>query len=291
MSETSMLRVRELKKVLPSGKVLLDGVNMKVDKGEFVGVLGPSGAGKSLTLRCILGLTRMSSGRVEFEAPDGVSYAIGSLNSRQLRKARRHIGVIFQGLNLVQQLTALENVMIGRLGCISPLRSWLYGFTDTEAVQAYEALKEVGMESYAGRRVHTLSGGEAQRVAIARAIFQKPAFYLADEPISNLDPKNAKAIMKILARLAKDTPVLGVFHQPEMTFKYCDRIVAIKDGKVAYEGSSKLSATELAGIYGEELSEIDDNAECYGGVQTIRNEPETKAKSGSGTQVANAGAR
>lgn len=252
-----MLRVKNITKKLPDGKVLLAGVSLEVKQGEFVGVLGPSGAGKSLTLRCILGLTQASSGTVEFDGPDGCCYDIVGLRQSELRRARRHIGVIFQGLNLVQQLTVLENVMIGKLGCIHPLRSWLYGFTDTEAREALEALKEVGMESFAGRRAHSLSGGEMQRVAIARAIFQKPAFYLADEPISNLDPKNAKSIMKILARLAKKTPVLGVFHQPDTSCKYCDRIVAIKDGTVAYDGDTRISPQQFADIYGDELSELE----------------------------------
>lgn len=255
-----MLRVKNITKKLPNGKVLLGGVSLEVKQGEFVGVLGPSGAGKSLTLRCILGLTQASSGTVEFDAPDGCSYNIVGLRQSELRRARRHIGVIFQGLNLVQQLSVLENVMIGKLGCIHPIRSWLYGFTDTEAKEALEALKEVGMESFAGRRAHSLSGGEMQRVAIARAIFQKPAFYLADEPISNLDPKNAKVIMKILARLAKTTPVLGVFHQPDTTCKYCDRIVAIKDGVVAYDGDTKITPQQFAEIYGDELSDLEQAA-------------------------------
>ncbi len=252
-----MLRVKDLGKTLPNGKILLRGVSLEVEAGEFVGVLGPSGAGKSLTLRCILGLTRPSSGSVEFDAPDGSTYSMGEMKGKDLRQARRHIGAIFQGLNLVRQLTVLENVMIGRLGSIHPLRSWLYGFTDQEAAEAFEALKEVKMEAFAGRKANTLSGGEMQRVAIARAVFQTPAFFLADEPISNLDPKNAKSIMKILAKLAKRAPVLGVFHQPDYTMKYCDRVIAIRDGKVVYDGEPRLKNSQLAEIYGDELSEIE----------------------------------
>ena len=252
-----MLRVENLCKALPDGRKLLDGVSFKVERGEFVGVLGASGAGKSLTLRCVLGLTRATSGLVEFDAPSGDCHRITDLKQSKLRSVRRHIGVIFQGLNLVQQLSVLENVMIGGLGSISPIRSWLYGFKDTEAERAIEALKDVKMGEFSGRRAYSLSGGEMQRVAIARAIFQKPALYLADEPISNLDPKNAKSIMKILKRLAETTPVLGVFHQPDLVSKYCTRIIAIKDGKVAYDGEPKLSSEDIATIYGEEAHELD----------------------------------
>ncbi len=252
-----MLRVQDLCKTLPDGRKLLDGVSFNVEQGEFVGVLGPSGAGKSLTLRCVLGLTSATSGTVDFDSPDGKTHCISDLKQNQLRQVRCHIGVIFQGLNLVQQLTVLENVMIGKLGCIHPLRSWLYGFTDREAREAFEALKDVRMESFAERRAYSLSGGEMQRVAIARATFQKPSFYLADEPVSNLDPKNAKAIMKILANLAKKTPVLGVFHQPDLIAKYCTRVIAIKDGEVVYNGAPKISPRKLADIYGDELQELE----------------------------------
>lgn len=252
-----MLRVENLCKTLPDGRKLLEGISFKVERGEFVGVLGASGAGKSLTLRCVLGLTKASSGVVEFDSPNGDCHRITDLKQSKLRSVRRHIGVIFQGLNLVQQLTVIENVMIGRLGSISPVRSWLYGFKDSEAEEALEALKEVKMGGFADRSAYSLSGGEMQRVAIARAIFQTPALYLADEPISSLDPKNSKSIMKILKRLADRTPVLGVFHQPELVSKYCTRIIAIKDGKVAYDGEPKLSSSDISTIYGEEAHEFD----------------------------------
>ncbi len=96
-----------------------------------------------------------------------------------------------------------------------------------------------------------------QRVAIARAIFQSPTLLLADEPISNLDPSNAKVIMKLIRPLSEHIPVVGVFHQPEMTAKYCSRVIAIKDGKVIYDGDPKLSNKRLEEIYGEELGQLE----------------------------------
>jgi phosphonate transport system ATP-binding protein len=170
---------------------------------------------------------------------------------------RQKIGVIFQGYHLVKRLSALENVMIGRLGQISTLRSLFYGFTDAEAAEALQALDRVKMSSMADVRTGSLSGGEMQRVAIARAIFQSPTILLADEPISNLDPSNAKTIMKMIKPLSELMPVVGVFHQPEMTAKYCSRVIAIKDGKVIYDGEPKLSNRQLEEIYGEELELIE----------------------------------
>src|SRR5262247_1882276 len=158
-----MLRVTNLTKRLPDGTTLLNGITFTVRKGEFVGILGPSGAGKSLTMRCIIGLTKVSRGAVVFSGEKGKTYTTTTIKGRELRRARRNIGMIFQGSNLVKRLTVLENVMVGRLGRINPLRSWLYGFTDREAEEAIEALARVGMARFAARATGSLSGGEMQR--------------------------------------------------------------------------------------------------------------------------------
>jgi phosphonate transport system ATP-binding protein len=253
-----MLHVENLTKKLPDGRLLLDRVSLKVSRGEFVGILGASGAGKSLTLRCILGLTKADSGTATLhtEACGGKSYDLLTCKGREQRNCRRRMGVIFQGFNLVKRLRVLDNVMIGRLARIHPLRSWLYGFTDAEAAEALEALRRVKMDMHADRITGSLSGGEMQRVAIARAIFQKPAIYLADEPIAALDPSNSLGIMKLLAPLALETPVVGVFHQPEMTARFCTRVVAIKAGRVVYDGDPRLSHNQLQDIYGDELMQV-----------------------------------
>jgi len=250
-----MLTVTALSKNLPDGRPILNNIGFTVRRGEFVGVLGASGAGKSLTLRCILGLTRVDGGRAVL-ATGEEDFDLTVARGRRLREARRRIGVIFQGFNLVKRLRVLDNVMIGRLGGISPWRSWFYGFTDTEAAEALEALRRVKMDHCAERITGTLSGGEMQRVAIARAIFQRPAMFMADEPIASLDPSNSVAIMKLLAPLARETPVLGVFHQPEMTARYCTRVIAIRQGRIVYDGDPQLSQRQLQEIYGEELDQV-----------------------------------
>ncbi len=251
-----MLDVENLTKKLPDGRALLNGISFRVNRGEFVGVLGASGAGKSLTLRCILGLTRADGGSARFHAADGQTFELTTCKGRAQREARRRMGVIFQGFNLVKRLRVLDNVMIGRLGEIHPLRSWLYGFTDTEAGEAMDALRCVKMEAHADRVTGSLSGGEMQRVAIARAIFQRPSLYLADEPIASLDPSNSLAIMKLLQPLARETPVIGVFHQPEMTARFCSRVIAIRQGRIVYDGLPELSHSRLEEIYGDELMQV-----------------------------------
>ena len=250
-----MLEVIGLTKRLPDGKAILNDLRFTVRKGEFVALLGASGAGKSMTMRAIVGLTSVTSGKVVFTGETGKTYTTTTASGKELRRARRNIGVIFQAGNLVRRLPVLDNVMIGRLGRINPLRSWLYGFTDREAAEAMEALNRVGMASFAARVTGSLSGGEMQRVAIARAIFQKPLFYLADEPIASLDPKNAGSIMQLLQPLSRENPILGAFHQPDMVTRYCTRVIALSKGSVIYDGPPDLSAAQLAEIYRGEVEE------------------------------------
>lgn len=270
-----MLEVKNISKVLPDGKVLLDDISFSVKKGEFVAILGASGAGKSLTMRCLNGLTKPTAGSILFTGRDGKTIDITKTKGKELRKVRQKIGVIFQGFSLIKRSTALENVMIGRLGKMNLYRSLFYGFNDDEADEAMKALEAVKIEHRAFSRVVNMSGGEMQRVAIARAIFQEPDLLLADEPISSLDPSNAKKIMKLMRPLAEQMPIIGVFHQPEMTAKYCTRVIAIKEGKIIYDGSPKLSEKQLQEIYGEELDAIfgEDNQEIENPTPTIDETP------------------
>jgi phosphonate transport system ATP-binding protein len=251
-----MLIVSGIKKTLPNGRCLINKVSFTVSKGEFVSILGSSGAGKSLTLRCITGLTEPDEGDITLTAPYGETFRTTGVRGRQLRRARRHIGVMFQGSNLVKRLSVLENVMIGRLGEIHALRSWIRGFHDAEACEAMVALDRVKMTEFAGRLAGSLSGGEMQRVAIARAIYQRPLVYLADEPISSLDPKNAEAIMALLQPLSLETPVLGAFHQPALVARYCSRVIGMRQGTVVYDGSPRLQHHQLENIYGSHGSEV-----------------------------------
>lgn len=252
-----MIEVSNISMSLPSGRRLLDGISFTVRKGEFVGILGASGAGKTLTLRCLNGLLKPDTGAVLVEDAEGRKWDICTIARVRLKQLRRRIGIIFQGYHLVQRLTALDNVLLGRLGQVNTLRSLFYGFTDREREEALAALQKVNIDHLSGMRVNRLSGGEMQRVAIARAIFQSPGLLLADEPLSNLDPSNAKVIMRLIQPLAKEMPIIGVFHQPEMTARYCTRVIAIKQGRVVYDGDPHLSTQQLVDIYGEELRQIE----------------------------------
>jgi len=244
-----MLTLKNISKKLPDGRLLLKDISFHVQKGEFVGILGESGVGKTVLLRCINGLTRPDRGEVILDG-DGIPQKINGKKGKELRTIRRKIGMIFQGSILVKRLTVLENVLTGGLGRISTVRSLVYGFTDKEVDQALRALDQVGIRSLAHRRAETLSGGEMQRVAIARAIFQEPHLLLADEPVSNLDPKNTEVVLDFLKPLTKQMAIVGVFHAPKLVSKYCTRIIGIRDGLVVYDGSPELDDTALNLIYG-----------------------------------------
>ena len=251
-----MIKAVGLTKQLKNGKFLLNNISFEVVKGEFVGILGASGAGKTLTLKSLIGLLELSSGEVWVEETSNQHINIYQTKTSILKKLRSKIALIFQGYHLVQRATTLENVLMGRLGSISTWRTIFFGFNENEKNEALIALERVNMQSFANTRVNALSGGEKQRVAIARALFQQPNLLLADEPISNLDPKNAKTIMVLLKELSQLFPVIGVFHQPDLCAKYCSRIIAIKEGAVFYDGQPNLDEKTLEAIYGDELSSI-----------------------------------
>ena len=252
-----MLSILSICKSLPDGRQLLKNISFDVKEGEFVGILGPSGAGKSLTMRCMLALTAPDDGEVQL-CDDGQVYSVTHSRGKALRNIRQKMGMVFQGFHLAKRLTVLENVMIGNLGKIGSLRSWVYGFTDAEAEAAMAVLERLAITSLAYRITGTLSGGEMQRVAIARAIFQDPIILLADEPIASLDPKTGHVIMHLLKDLSLEMPLCGVFHQPEMTAQYCTRVIGIKDGAVVYDGAPDLSQEQLEWLYGDELDLLDE---------------------------------
>lgn len=194
----------------------LDGIDFSINEGEFVVIVGPSGAGKTTVLNILGGMDIASEGTVHVAGTDIADY-----NERQLTKYRRdEIGFVFQFYNLVQNLTAKENVDLASQICKSPL--------DSELV-----LREVGLEDRINNFPAQLSGGEQQRVAIARALAKNPKLLLCDEPTGALDYMTGKSILKLLQDTCheKNMTVIVITHNTALT-PMADRVIKIKNGKV-----------------------------------------------------------
>jgi phosphonate transport system ATP-binding protein len=206
----------------------LDDVSFVVDPGEFVALLGPSGAGKSTLFRCVTRLVAPDTGVVRVLGRD-----ISALGGQELRLARRDVGLIFQQFNLIGRLSAMDNVLAGRMGHASTLRVMLRRFTHADRQLALAALDRVGLLERAGQRADSLSGGQQQRVAIARVLAQQARLLLADEPVSSLDPQSAENVLGILRNIARETGIAVVcaLHQVDLARRYADRVVALRGGR------------------------------------------------------------
>lgn len=229
---------------------------MQIEPGEMVALVGASGSGKSTLLRNLNGLQRVDAGCIEvFGTP---LQTAGQFHSK-VRRLRSQIGFIFQQFNLVNRLTAMENVLVGNLANVPAWRSLARYFTAEEKVQALMALEQVGILEQAHKRAATLSGGQQQRVAIARCLMQGAKIILADEPIASLDPESANTVMELLTRLNQEQgiTVITSLHQVQVVRRYFQRSVALRQGEVCFDGlTADLDADRLAAIYGSAAEEL-----------------------------------
>ena len=237
----------------------LDDLSFEVQPGEMVAMIGASGSGKSTLIRHVSGLVKSDPESCCRIAVHGrVMQDAGKL-SREAQDIRRDIGMIFQQFNLVGRLSVLANVLIGLLGRAPAWRTTCGLFTRTEKLAAMSALHRVGIADTAMQRASTLSGGQQQRAAIARAMVQGARVLMADEPIASLDPASAKRVMESLADLnaIDGVTVLVSLHQVEYARRYCPRTIALRDGRIAYDGpSDALDHRTLRELYGELSDEL-----------------------------------
>jgi phosphonate transport system ATP-binding protein len=211
-----------------NGHAAIDDVSFSVRGGEFVALLGPSGAGKTTLFRCISGLL----------APDRGTVHVGDDNVGALRgRHRRHLAVVFQQFNLVNRLTALDNVLAGRLGYVPAWRGWSRRFSRADRLFALECLDRVGLLERATQRADTLSGGQQQRVAIARAMAQRPSLIVADEPVASLDPTAGASVLELLQGIARTDGVAVIcsLHQVHLARAYADRVVGLSHGRIVID--------------------------------------------------------
>jgi glutamate transport system ATP-binding protein len=204
--------------------VVLDGVNMTVERGSAIVIAGPSGSGKSTMLRCINGLEPIDSGEVRFDGTP-VDYS-----GKALSRLRADIGMVFQQFNLFPHMTVLDNIVLGPVKAKGASREEARG-------RARELLERVGIPEKADEYPADLSGGQQQRVAIARALAMEPKLMLFDEPTSALDPEMIREVLDVMRQLARDgMTMIVVTHEMGFAREVCDRIVFIDAGEIVEEG-------------------------------------------------------
>jgi phosphonate transport system ATP-binding protein len=255
------IRVTSLSKSFGPRRAL-ETVNLEVMPGEMVALIGASGSGKSTLLRHIAGLVcgdPCADQRGGEVLVHGEAVQCRGRLSPQIRRVRAGIGFVFQQFNLVGRLSLIHNVMAGALNRMPLRRSLPRLFSQDELALGFRALQRVGIADRAAQRASTLSGGQQQRAAIARTLVQGAKIVLADEPIASLDPESSRRVMEILAEInEKDgCTVLVSLHQVTVAVKYCPRTVALRHGRVVYDGpSANLTPALLRELYGAEADEI-----------------------------------
>ncbi|HDR4562230.1 phosphonate ABC transporter ATP-binding protein [Bacillus cereus] len=244
-----MIEFQNVSKVYPNGTKGLNNINLKIEKGEFVVMVGLSGAGKSTLLRSVNRLHEITEGEIIIEGE-----SITAAKGKGLRRMRRDIGMIFQSFNLVKRSTVLKNVLAGRVGYHSTMRTTLGLFPKEDLELAFQALKRVNILEKAYARADELSGGQQQRVSIARALAQEAKIILADEPVASLDPLTTKQVLDDLKKINEDFGITTIvnLHSIDLARQYATRIIGLHAGEIVFDGLVEEATDEkFAEIYGE----------------------------------------
>ena len=227
-------------------------------------LIGPSGAGKSTVIRCVNRLVEPTAGSVKLNDTE-----ITTLGSRELRRARRRMGMIFQEYALVERLSVMENVLSGRLGYVGFWQSFMRKFPQSDIDEAFRLLARVGLDAMADKRADELSGGQRQRVGICRALIQNPELLLVDEPTASLDPKTSRQIMRLIKELCAERKLSAIIniHDVMLAQMFAERIVGLQLGRSSTTARPNgLTAEVLTKIYGEEdwsatIRKVDEDAD------------------------------
>jgi putative ABC transport system ATP-binding protein len=216
----AVIKTKELKKTFSNDmikQVVLKGISIEINEGDFTGIVGPSGSGKTTLLYCLSSLEQITSGSIVFNGKDITKYTEKEI--ADLRKTE--LGFIFQFYNLIPNLTVYENVQLAKI------------LASKKEDNILDILATVGMSEYKDYYPNQLSGGMQQRVAIARALVNQPKIIFADEPTGNLDQKNGFEIMKLLKKLnqEKKVTIVLVTHNEEY-LEYCSKVYRLLDGRV-----------------------------------------------------------
>ncbi len=219
-----MLEVKDLKKNF-SNKKVLKGIDLKVEKGEIIGIIGPSGCGKSTFLRCINLLEKPTSGKIFFQEQE-------IKDNSSLPVLRRKIGMVFQQFNLFSNMTVLENIIL------APVKLKIMSEEEAKK-EARRLLKEIDLADKESFYPSELSGGQKQRVAIIRTLIMNPEIILFDEPTSALDPEMIGEVTNLMRKIAEDgMTMIIVSHEMNFIKNFCSRVIFMGNGKILEEGTS-----------------------------------------------------
>jgi len=250
-----MIRFEKATVTYPGGVSAMKDLDLEIRDGEFVVIVGLSGAGKSTLIRAVNGLVPLTDGSLEVNDHD-----VRSLNRKGQRALRSEIGMIFQGFNLVDRTTVLNNVLMGRLPKVPLWRTLLGRYPEADLQIAARALDRVGILDRAYVRATNLSGGQRQRVGIARALAQEPKIILADEPVASLDPPTSHVVMRYLQQISRDLGITTIvnLHFLDLATAYADRIVGLRAGELVFDGpGSDADEHVFRDIYGRSLTADD----------------------------------
>ncbi|MGO2385146.1 MAG: phosphonate ABC transporter ATP-binding protein [Pseudolactococcus laudensis] len=245
-----MIKFENISKVYPNGTRGLEDINLEIEQGEFVGIIGTSGAGKSTLIRTINALNNITTGTLIVNDTD-----VAKLKGKGLREFRKYVGMIFQSYNLVPRVSVIRNVLSSRVPNMSFLKVCFGLFSKEDKLKALDALNRVGILDKAYIRADQLSGGQQQRVSLARALAQDADILLADEPVAALDPVTAREVMDDFKRINQELnkTVLINIHHVELALEYTDRIIAVKKGRIVFDGpSSSVTQDILDDVYRKE---------------------------------------
>ena len=248
----SVLTVKDLTvRYSAKGPEILKGISFDLQEDDFLAMIGPSGAGKSTLIRCVNRLVEPTGGSIHLLGQDVIA-----LKPRQLRELRRNVGMIFQEFNLINRMSVMDNVLSGRLGYTSNLRTFFRAFAKEDVQQALYFLDRVGLSDHINKRADEHSGGQRQRVGIARALMQSPKLLLLDEPTSALDPKISREVMALIRDIALElkVPALCNIHDVTLAKEFCNRIIGLQDGYKKFDGATDtLRDADLEDIYAMEV--------------------------------------
>jgi len=231
-----MIEFKNVSKTYPNGTKGLENINLKIEQGDFIGIIGLSGAGKSTLIRTVNRMIDITGGELIVDGED-----VSKLKGKELRNYRRKVGMIFQSFNLVSRTTVLKNVLASNVPDMPWYKVLFSAYSKEQKIRALEALDKVNILDKAYSRVDELSGGQMQRVALARTLNQNPSIILADEPVASLDPIMADAVMSDFLRINQDLKIsiLLNIHHVDLALKYATRIIGIRKGQIVYDGPAK----------------------------------------------------